>query len=342
MARPVTSDRHFYDRCYLNAHDRTGDVFVVTGMGTYPNLGVRDAYATVRVGETLHSIRFSDALGERSLDQAVGGYRVEVVDPLNTIRVICEHDELGFDLTWNGSFPAVLEQPHLMLGPARPTLDAERFAQVGSWSGALHVAGKDYDVTPDTWLGTRDRSWGIRPSGDPDPAGIPSTSQGFWWLYVPLRFDDFALIVIVQEQPDGYRTLNDACRVFADGRVEQLGWPRVEIDYATGTRHPLGAKLHLTTPAGEALVVEVETRGFVPLHVGCGYGGDPEWSHGQWKGADWSLHSTYDLTSDAVKGLVPWGVSDHVARATCNGAEGWGMFEHASMGRHDPSGFAGW
>ena len=24
----------------------------------------------------------------------------------------------------------------------------------------------------------------------------------------------------------------------------------------------------------------------------------------------------------------------------CDGAEGWGLFEHASIGRHDPTGFA--
>ena len=42
----ATSDRNFYDRCYFNAHDRTGDIFLVTGLGVYPNLGVIDAYAT--------------------------------------------------------------------------------------------------------------------------------------------------------------------------------------------------------------------------------------------------------------------------------------------------------
>jgi hypothetical protein len=33
-------------------------------------------------------------------------------------------------------------------------------------------------------------------------------------------------------------------------------------------------------------------------------------------------------------------VIDHMARAVLDGEEGWGMFEHASIGRHDPSGFA--
>ena len=40
MAYVAISDRNFYDRCYFNAHDRTGDIFLITGLGVYPNLGV--------------------------------------------------------------------------------------------------------------------------------------------------------------------------------------------------------------------------------------------------------------------------------------------------------------
>src|SRR5215471_6056365 len=78
MRHVATSDRNFYDRCYFNAHDRTGDIFLVTGLGVYPNLGVVDAYATVRKGDHQWAIRCSDALEDRSIDVAVGPYRLEV------------------------------------------------------------------------------------------------------------------------------------------------------------------------------------------------------------------------------------------------------------------------
>ena len=48
------------------------------------------------------------------------------------------------------------------------------------------------------------------------------------------------------------------------------------------------------------------------------------------------------MTDPAVLGRVPFGMIDHVGRATLDGDEGWGLFEHASFGRHDPSGFTGW
>ncbi|MCC5577993.1 hypothetical protein IMZ11_20405 [Microtetraspora sp. AC03309] len=346
MAQVAATDRNFYDRCYFNAHDRSGEVFLVTGLGVYPNLGVTDAFATVRRGDEQWAVRFSDALDDRGLDARVGGYRVEVVEPLRKIRVVCEPADRSvcFDLTWEGAFPAVLEDRHILMAGPKAILDATRFAQVGGWSGTLSVDGEDLRVDPEVWVGSRDRSWGIRPVGDADPAGRTADDPlaGHWWLYVPLRFDDFGLLVIVQESADGTRTLNHATRVFADGRVEQLGWPRVSITYAGGTRHPESARLHLTTPAGAPLLVEIETLTSIALSVGAGYGGDPDWTHGQWKGRDWSSSSKYRLDDATILARLPFATVDHVARATCEGAVGWGMFEHASMGRHDPSGFADW
>jgi hypothetical protein len=226
----------------------------------------------------------------------------------------------------------------------RAILDASRFAQVGTWEGTIRVAGDELAVTPDRWLGTRDRSWGIRPVGEAEPSGRNADEplEGFWWLYLPLRFEEFAVVIIVQELPDGHRTLNDASRIFPDGRVEQLGWPRVEIRYRSGTRHPEHATVHCTTPEGKPLVFDVDALTFVGLNVGAGYGGDPDWGHGQWRGPDFAEGAVYDLNDPEVVGRVPFSVVDHVGRAECEGAEGWGLFEHGTMGRHDPSGFADW
>jgi hypothetical protein len=348
MAHVVSSDRNAYDRCYFNAHGRSGEPFLVCGIGIYPNLGVIDAYATVRIGDRQVTVRASDAMGrEDRLAPAVGPFRLEVIEPLERVRFVCEGDEhgLGFDLTWQGSFPAVDEAPHVWRSGGRVVLDAQRFAQVGTWEGELRVGDEVFDVRPDTWVGTRDRSWGIRPVGEPEPPARAAAEpiEGFWWNYVPLRFDDFAIVVIVQEDPDGHRVLNDAVRVWpaASGRrPEQLGWPRIDVHYRSGTRHPEGATIHLTEPDGTPLTLEIECLGYVALNAGTGYGGDPQWSHGTWKGEHWVEGVDVDLTDPAVAGMIPFGLLDHVARATIDGQEGWGLFELGTFGRHDPSGFA--
>ena len=344
LGHVASTDRNFYDRWYFNAHDRDGGTFLVTGLGYYPNLGVKDAYAAVRRGDKQWVVRFSDALDDDRLHPSVGAYRVEVKDPLKQVRIVCEPGDrgLGFDLSWEASFPAIDEERHLMRQGRRSIIDTWRFAQLGTWSGTLVVDGAETQVTPDTWLGSRDRSWGIRPVGEAEPAGRPAYGEefGFWWLYVPLRFESFAIVLIAQEDGSGHRTLNDAVRIWPDGRVDQLGWPRVQIDYRPGSRHPERARVHLSERDGSPVVLDIEPSTYVPLHIGCGYGGDPEWLHGQWRGPGWTESAVYDFTDPQIMSRVPWGVIDYVARATCGDAVGWGLFEHGTIGRHLPSGFA--
>lgn len=355
LARPSQSDTNFYDRCYLNAHDKTGDLFLITGFGVYPNLGTKDAFVLLRRGDEQTAVHLSDALDPVSnrLEQQVGDYRIEVLEPLQRLRVVLEETEgIAVDLTWQGAFPVLQEQPHQLLQGSRTILDAQRFAQVGNWSGSITVDGETISVTPDRWVGTRDRSWGIRPVGEPAAPGRPAEPEfeGMWWLYVPLQFDDFAVVLIIQEEPDGYRSLNDCHRVFPDGRVEQLGWPVVSIRYAPGTREPTGATIRCTTPDGSPFVLEVESLLGVPIHIGGGYGGDSDWTHGVWKGEKFTERLTYSMSDPDVAGRVMFGVIDHVGRGVATVAsedgdsvvEGWGLFEHGVLGRHDPSGFSDW
>lgn len=355
VARPSHSDTNFYDRCYLNAHDRTGEIFLITGFGVYPNLGTKDAFVLLRRGDEQTAVHLSDALdpGDNRLEQRVGNYSIEVVEPLQRLRVVmAETEGIELDLTWTGAFPVLQEQRHLMHQGSRTILDAQRFAQVGNWSGTIAVDGDEIAVSSEVWCGTRDRSWGIRPVGEAPTPGRPASPEfeGMWWLYVPIQFDDFAVVLIMQEEPDGYRTLNDCHRIFADGRVEQLGWPAVTIHYAPGTREPTGATIGCTLPDGSPFTLEVSSLLGVPIHVGGGYGGDSDWTHGMWRGEKFTERLTYSLSDPDVAGRVMFGVIDHVGRAVATVGsddgdrvvEGWGLFEHGALGRHDPSGFTDW
>ena len=165
-------------------------------------------------------------------------------------------------------------------------------------------------VDDDTWVGSRDRSWGIRPVGEAEPPGRgaaePDPDWALWWTYVPLRFDDFGLVLIMQEDADGHAALNDAVRVWpAVDRpgAESLGWPEVEIKYRSGTRFPERASIRLTRARRQAVNLDIESKGYVVLSAGPGYGGDPEWTHGQWMGRDWVQGVTHDL--DDADALAP-------------------------------------
>ena len=124
----------------------------------------------------------------------------------------------------------------------------------------------------------------------------------------------------------------------AGRRTEQLGWPRFDIHYRPGTRDPIGTTVTLTEPDGTPFTVEVEThaRATSPSTAGPGYGGDPDWGHGQWKGRDWVERFEVDMNDPELVGRLPFGMKDHVGKATIGDAVGWGLFEHATVGRHAP------
>jgi hypothetical protein len=260
------------------------------------------------------------------------------------LHLTSDDDDVGFDLWFVSEYDPQREPQHVKYrGPAgKVLLDGCRFAQVGTWEGELRVAGQTIGVTPQRWTATRDRSWGIRPVGEPDPAGRPSdTEPGIWWIWVPLKFEDFGVHFMVEEDPDGFRTINYAVRFWptATGRkLEQLGWPEIDIRYRPGTRYPEGATLHLKTVDRRPLDIDIACLTAIPLHLGCGYGNDPEWNHGRWMGESWRRIVTFDYSDPTLRAKLPWGGIDHLARATCEGQTGYGIFEHGTIGRHNPTG----
>jgi hypothetical protein len=345
MRYVASSDRNVYDRCIYQGVDREADAFFITGMGVYPNLGVIDAYATVRRGDRQWAIRTSGARPDDKMLQQVGPYRIEVIEPFHNVRIVCDADAqgIGFDLTYESPYGPISEPQHVRRNGDRILLDASRFAGVGTWSGELRVDGDTIAVTPERYVATRDRSWGIRPVGEPEPAGKPNEFGGMWWCWAPLRFNDYALHMILEEDSNGTRNTNFAVRVWpaSTGRPpEQLGWPLPEITYKSGSRWPTHASMELVGRDGKSHTLEIEPKVGIPLNVGCGYGADPDWTHGVWKGDNFVEGSVYDYNDDAVTGRAAFSLADHIARVTFDGDEGWGIFEHGCIGRHEPSGFA--
>jgi hypothetical protein len=341
MKHFVTSDRNVYDRCIMHALSRDGEGQVAVGLGVYPHVGVIDCYVAARDGRRLSSLRTSGALGDDRMQQVVGPMRIEVVQGLQTVRFVCDDDGHGItaDLTWEGSFPAIDEPRHIKRQGDNVILDAFRFVQTATVTGSLVVDGKDLLGEGVDWVGARDRSWGTRPVGEATAPGKPH-EPAMWWCWIPLRFDDFALMFVLEEKPDGYRTINEAVRVWPDGRIEQLGWAEPQITYRSGTRYPTAATIGLKERGGRELTLEIEPLGPMPLSVGLGYGPDDDgWNHGRWMGEAWTQRVDHDLDAEAVQQRVAWSMIDHAARATLDDQVGYGIFEHMALGRHEPSGF---
>jgi hypothetical protein len=349
VAEPIrfagVSDRHFYDRYYFNLHGSSGELFMIMGMGQYPNLGTHDAFVCVRRGDTHHVVRASRELDDRSVN-TVGPFHIEVLEPLHKLRFVCEPNEftIACDLTWEGSIPAYQEPRQFIRKFGRVVFDTQRFAQTGCWSGTLEVGGEAIAITPDRWKGTRDRSWGVRPVGDPEPAGIfegTGSLQGLW-NYAPMQFDGFSMLYMLNEEPDGTRVLEEAVRLGADGSVTHLGRPEYEHRLDPGTRMiSTPSVLRFPEAPGGGFTVTVTPLVHNYIAVGTGYGVGDDFRHGQYRGRLWVDGRTWpmaELDAWAWFGIVDQAARFEIAGGTDDGAVGFGLHEHGIFGPFPPLG----
>lgn len=332
MATVGTGDRNFYDRYYFNLHNCSDELFLVAGLGQYPNLGVTDAFLAVAHHDVQTVIRSSRPLGLDRLDTTVGPLRVEVLERLQRVRLVCkEVDGFALDVTFEAAHPAYEEPRMLSTGSfGRVTMDTMRFLQAGSWSGSLVLAGVERPVTPETFRGNRDRSWGVRPVGEPEPAG-GATRGSFFWNYFVAQFDGFCLVYMAQEDAHGRRSLEEAVVVRADGSVEHLGRPEHELRFRPGTRLVERA----TVRFGDGTVLTGEV--LRPLHLarGTGYGFDADWRSGMWQGEELVVQRRDFDTADPSIVPMPGAIVDNLARFTLDTGEvGHGLLEVMTMGPH--------
>jgi hypothetical protein len=341
VAEPIrhvgTSDRNFYDRYYFNLHGSNDELFMVMGMGQYPNLATQDAFVCVCSAGKQRVLRASKELGDR-MDTTVGPLRVEVLEPLRRVRFVADggRHPIACDLTWTGAIPAFEEPRHFVRKHGRVLFDTSRFAQTGCWEGTLEVEGTTITVTPDRWKGTRDRSWGVRPVGESEPPGIRQgvgSIQGMW-NYAPMQFDEYSILYIVQEEPTGERVMDEAVRIWNDPARghEWLGSPQYHHTLESGTRMiRSNSTIAFPDAPGGPFEVEIEHLRHAYIAVGTGYGMDDEWRHGQYQGP---LEVQYrEFTQDELEAWGWYGVVDHVARfTTSTGDVGYGLHEHGFFG----------
>ncbi|MGB6836155.1 MAG: hypothetical protein WBF66_00440 [Dehalococcoidia bacterium] len=342
--RVATSDRNFYDRYYFSCHDSKGEVFLVLALGAYPNLGVMDAFTSAVHKGVQHIVRASRELDGDRMEARVGPLRVEVVEGLRRLRIACEPNQWGlaYDLTFEGVTPPVEEPRFLRRAGGRAIFDYTRLGQCGRWSGQLSVAGEDFAVEPEGWWGARDRSWGIRPVGDPEPPSA-LTARGlrnFFWQWAPMQFPDFSIMYTITEEADGRPWHQSAQRVYpyaAAREPQELTILGHELRLKPGTRLFNGGRVFLAEGGSNRL--EIGMRPLAMMHMsGVGYVSFTDWRHGHYHGPLVVDGERWDL-NDPELGNRAGDHSETVCEFTLGRQTGYGIFEFYCLGPYEPYGF---
>lgn len=339
------TDRNFYDRYFFCGYLADGSGYFAIAFGVYPHLDVADAHVSVIRDGVQHCLHASRILNMERMSLVVGPIRIEVVEPLKTLRIVVEETHgISADLTFTGrAFPA--QEPRFTWRQgARTVMDVTRMTQNGRWEGHISVDGARavYDAGA---RGTRDRSWGVRPIGAPDAQANPAVrAPQFYWLWGPSNFQDMSLFWHTNDDALG-RAWNTRAVIAPDGAPEgglhHIDLTRFDVVYTPGTRRVRKAVVSLTDSEGEHATIAYEPFAMFQMK-GIGYG-HPDWGHGRLHGALRVEREDFALADQVWSDLANLHIQalSKVTYTNFDGAavSGLGILEQLLIGAHAPSGF---
>jgi hypothetical protein len=320
----------------------------------YPNLGIMDCGLSIVHDGEQHSFHGSRRAPEERSEIDVGPFKIEIIEPMMSLRVTLDDNETGIsaDLLWiprTASFAEEFQRSKRTPETAARHMEATRFNQFGNWEGEIRYAGKTVKIDPTRVFGTKDRSWGIRPVGDPAPVGAPPQQMpAINFLWFPIHWKDRCTHAGIFENEHGicwhwdgmimptYDKPSDIPGV-EDPKMEALAGVDHEIhEFFPGTRRARLAEVSLKHLDGSLTQIQVESL-LVYRMKGIGYS-HPEWGHGQWKGElaiggdSWRIDDcdNMDLPNQHIQSVV---------KATLGDQEGVGVMEQIHIGPSTRYGF---
>ncbi|WPB89300.1 hypothetical protein [Streptomyces malaysiensis] len=346
---PATSDRNFYDRNWFCGFVPDQSYYFGFTIGVYPNRGVVDAGFSVLADGVQHSLCASGAAPLDRVPTRVGPVQLDVEKPMRRIRVTIAENDTGIhgELVFSARTAAVKEPRQVMWSGSRRTTDATRFNQYGRWSGQITVDGRTIEVDDQHCMGVKDRSWGVRILGAPEPRGpIPPTRPLFVWSQI--FWPDHVSHALGFDDSEGRPLVRDAAEVplyareadvpgVEDAHERRPAFLQHRITYRPGTRWAESARIETSDAEGHIRSIQLE-----PLlrfqQRGLGYG-HKDWPHGEWRGEDVLDYERFrpaDLDPDERHNVHV----QHLVRATDGTQEGIGLLEQFILGPYKPAGFA--
>ncbi len=350
IAHPASSDRNVYDRYWFNGFSPDGEFYFGVGAAIYPNLGIMDCGFSIKRDGVQYAFHASRRAPREPSRIEVGPFRIEILEPMKRLRVVVEPNETGIacNLLWTPRTANVEEGRQRMHVNGRLIMDSTRFDQFGRWEGEVAYDGKTLKVDPQRVYGVKDRSWGLRPVGDPDTGGAPSPSlPQIFFLWAPIHWRDRCTLVGIFEDPqsrmwhwDGIVTpaYDDPARIpgIEDPGTRLLAAVGHDITYAPGTRRAAKAVVSMTEAGGTRHDVTLE-----PLLAfrmkGIGYT-NFEWGHAKWKG-ELAVGAESWRDQDVDPMALDMQHVQQIVRARLGEEVGWGVLEQICLGPHARYGF---
>ena len=294
-----STDLSWTEKVCAMAAARDGSIQLAFGLGKYTNRNVMDAYAGTSRGAEQTTVRASRRLAPDPELTVVGPIRYEVIEPLRRVRFALEPNDvqpIAFDWLFEAALPPQFEDRTHSRAGYRVSAELVRYHQIGRCSGWLEIDGDRIELSPQTWVSTRDHSWGVRYGVGADRTDVepaPADPNGFYhffWTPSLLERPDGTAYGVFMVMNHFRRTGLDQKATWGtiehpDGRVERMVDIVPELAYDPVNRRLRGGQVHCKMTDGSNRTLQVEVVSDTGFHLGTGlYFGLDGHHHGEWRG----------------------------------------------------------
>jgi hypothetical protein len=280
------SDSQWNDGHYVCFCDTEGTVCVTSNVRLYQNNDVLDGFVCLRHDGRQHNIRLSRRLRPQIDHYGVGPLRIEIVEPMRTLRFVLDENDFGIacDVLCHSTVLPYEDPVEVTRLDGRLLSERATYELVGTCEGWVDVGGRRHDLTPAASSFFRNHSWGNQAGrGGPrhgaprPPRRVPGVRQ--WVLFRSASHGGFYFF-----DPSGRAASGKGAILFADRSV-----PVTDIDhdlefYAGGRRVKRGT-YRLTDAEGTQRTYSFTDLGWVYCQGGGYFGGfDDRLGQGVYRG----------------------------------------------------------
>lgn len=300
FAGVATSDPQWNDGHYVCASDARGDVCFTANVRLYQNNDVLDGFVCLRHQGRQHNIRLSRRLRPAMEHLGVGPLRLEVLEPLEVVRLVLDGGDHGFSLDVTCRTNGVPYMGPIEVARVDGRLLSERatYEIAGSCEGWVEVGGARYELQRGTASFFRNHSWGITPGrGGPRLYGAPTRrrrrASGVrqWVLFNMETHSGF-----YHQDPNGGAAAGRGAILHPDRTVDVVD-VETDLEFHDGGRRVRRGTFSLLDAEGERRHYEFEDLGWVYCQGGGYFGGfDDGLGQGVYRGDDHVEGEVWDVS----------------------------------------------